>query len=702
MEKDGLVEELFVQGHAKVVGNSTEVVVGDGLPDDAAAHGEHLDVDFCALFNGVGQTKGDVKVRAGGKQTVLCPDGSLIGFHQLTGGHGNVCTAGHHPRADAHALREHHRALGGALPQGTGEIPVGQGQNVGQSDDIGGMAMVDDAVCAVRGRLADAVVHEVAGELGSGLCAAFQAPDDAPAVALVVDLHDADAMDGVRPHVAEELAGTGGDEILPIDEIFEVANSANQKSSKWIPDIAKVLDVSFGSFSFVMEYCQKNGIMDKAQEINDTINRLRAIQNNSIGVITLAEDLDIDSVTEIFIRINSKGVVLSQADFAMSKISSNEIYNGNVTRKTIDYFCHLLESPEDLKEIKKNDAEFAARPEFEAIKWAAAKNAPIYRTCYTDILRVAFTYKFKRGKLADLVSLLSGRDFETREFKIEIEERSFNQLHEAVLQAVNQTNYERYLMIVRSAGIVKKSLIRSQNVLNFGYALFLALRERKVDSNQIEKIVRKWLALSILTGRYSSGSPESAFDYDIKRFFAYDDPMQYLNITEAGELSEAYWKVNLVQRLNTSVASSPYFNMFLVAQVKAHDKGFLSMEIDIESMLENRGDIHHLFPKNYLIKNGIVQAQYNQIANYAFIQQEINIKIKDSSPAHYMTEVIGQCNTKKPVYGGIIEQDRLAENLKQNCIPDGFESMEIGDYQDFLQRRRELMAEKIHQYYDSL
>ena len=156
------------------------------------------------------------------------------------------------------------------------------------------------------------------------------------------------------------------------------------------------------------------------------------------------------------------------------------------------------------------------------------------------------------------------------------------------------------------------------------------------------------------------------------------------------------------ENLNTSVASSPYFNMFLVAQVKAHDKGFLSMEIDIESMLENRGDIHHLFPKNYLIKNGIVQAQYNQIANYAFIQQEINIKIKDSSPAHYMTEVIGQCNTKKPVYGGIIEQDRLAENLKQNCIPDGFESMEIGDYQDFLQRRRELMAEKIHQYYDSL
>jgi len=487
----------------------------------------------------------------------------------------------------------------------------------------------------------------------------------------------------------------------PIDESFEVANSANQRSSKWISDIAKVFEPAFDSFSFVMEYCQKNEIPSQMSQINNVINKLRAMQNNSLGVITLAEDLDIDSVTEIFIRINSKGVVLSQADFAMSKISSNEVYDGNITRKTIDYFCHLLESPEDLKEIKKNDAAFAARPEFDAIKWAANKVSPIYKTSYTDILRVAFTYKFKRGKLADLVSLLSGRDFETREFKIEIEEDSFRQLHDAVLQAVNQTNYERYLMIVRSTGIVRKSLIRSQNVLNFGYALYLALRERKIESNQIEKIVRRWIALSILTGRYS-GSPESSFDYDIKRFFAAADPMDYLSITEAGELSDAFWTVNLVQRLNTSVASSPYFNMFLVAQVKEHDKGFLSTQIDVETMLENRGDIHHLFPKKYLTKHSIPQAQYNQIANYVFLQQEINIKISDDAPCIYMAEVRKQCTTKQPVYGGIVDTAILDENLRQNCIPDGFEFMDINDYSAFLAKRRELMADKIHRYYNSL
>lgn len=485
----------------------------------------------------------------------------------------------------------------------------------------------------------------------------------------------------------------------PLEEKFEVANNAILKSSKWISDIAPVLNPTFDTFSFVMKYCKDNDIDDqKRSQINAIINRLRDIQNNSLGVITLAEDLDIDSVTDIFIRINSKGVVLSQADFAMSKISSNEEYGGNITRKTIDYFCHLLESPGDLKDIQNNDTNFSALPDFDAIKWVAHKNSPIYKVSYIDVLRVAFTYKFKRGRLADLVSLLSGRDFETREFKIEIEEDSFKQLHEAVLQTVNQTNYERYLMIVRSTGIVRKSLIRSQNVLNFGYALYLALRERKVDSNIIEKIIRRWIALTILTGRYS-GSPESWFDYDIKRFFSYNDPMEYLQITEAGELSEAFWTVNLIQRLDTSVASSPYFNMFLVAQVKAHDKGFLSTQVDIETMLENRGDIHHLFPKKYLISNGVPQSQYNQIANYAFLQQEINIKISDSAPCVYMAEVLNQCETKVPVYGGIVETKVLNENLKQNCIPEGFAHMDIKDYPAFLDARRKLMAQKIRDYY---
>ena len=49
----------------------------------------------------------------------------------------------------------------------------------------------------------------------------------------------------------------------------------------------------------------------------------------------LMADLDIETVTEIFIRVNSAGASLSQADFAMSKIAANDTYGGNMLRKAM-------------------------------------------------------------------------------------------------------------------------------------------------------------------------------------------------------------------------------------------------------------------------------------------------------------------------------------------------------------------------------
>jgi hypothetical protein len=130
-------------------------------------------------------------------------------------------------------------------------------------------------------------------------------------------------------------------------------------------------------------------------------------------MIELASDLGIETVTEIFIRINSKGVVLSQADFAMSKIASNTEYGGNELRKAIDYFCHLAIAPEFYKHIIDNDTEFAATDYFQKMKWLKSENEDLYDPEYTDLIRVAFTSQFNRGRLSDLVSLLSGRNFET-------------------------------------------------------------------------------------------------------------------------------------------------------------------------------------------------------------------------------------------------------------------------------------------------
>lgn len=490
----------------------------------------------------------------------------------------------------------------------------------------------------------------------------------------------------------------------PREEKFEVSNPAIEKDSIWISDISKIFTNDFNIFSYIFKYCAENNIsdMEEQSKLANTITNLIAIKNNNLGVIDLSHKLDIEKVTEIFIRINSKGVVLSQADFAMSKISSNEVYGGNTIRKTIDYFCHLAKNPIDYVAIRENDTEYCNKDDFNKIKWIAKENEDLYSPSYTDVLRVAFTYKFNRGKLADLVSLLSGRDFETREYKGEIAEEAFKLLHEGVLDFVNETNYKRFIMIIKSSGIIDSSLIRSQNVLNFAYTLYLTLKAKGIQPNKIENLVRRWLVLSILTGRYSS-SPESAFDYDIKRIVEADDIELYIKHVEDGELSDAFWNNILVTKLNTSVTSSPYFNVYLMAQIRNGDRGFLSSHIDVKTLIEGRGDVHHIFPKKYLQKNGLNnRGQYNQIANYVYMQSEINIRISDKSPDKYFNELIEQCNNGEIKYGGINNIDELNNNLNENCIPREVFNMNIDNYNEFLELRRNLMAQKIKDYYYKL
>lgn len=477
----------------------------------------------------------------------------------------------------------------------------------------------------------------------------------------------------------------------PIEEVFEVCNSAIEKNSRWIPDISRVFDVTFNPWAFVGEYCQANGLAGQESSINNTLMKLTSIKAISLGVTEISQSLSIDDVTEIFIRINSQGVVLSQADFAMSKISSDDRYGGNETRKMIDYFCHFMQRPSDYEMIVANDTEFAQSDALQKIKWVIHEQEDIYVPSYTDVLRVSFTHIFHRGKIADLVNLLSGRNFETRENIESIAEDSFRKLREGVEAFVNETNFKRFLMIVRSAGIIDASLVRSQNVLNFGYILYLSLKAREIDANTIESLVRRWIVLSMLTGRYS-GSAESAIDYDIKRFTE-QDPVQFVKTTEAGELSDAFWNTVLVQRLDTSVASSPYFLVYLMAQVKRNARGFLSKQITVQSLIEQRGDIHHIFPKKYLQRNGIDNRKdYNQIANYVYTQSEINIKIKDDAPCDYMARMKQQVSGEGSFYGGISSMEDLEANLAENCVPIEFMGMDVFDFQVFLDMRRTLMA----------
>jgi len=301
----------------------------------------------------------------------------------------------------------------------------------------------------------------------------------------------------------------------PQERRFQVTNPAIRKDKAWFPDISDIMHPEVKILRLVNEYCEKNPEADQ-DDIFDSIEKLRGIVNNHIGLIELNSELDIETVTEIFIRINSAGAVLSQADFAMSKIAANETYGGNALRRCIDYFCHLAVAPEFYGQLVDLDKEFAKTEYFQKMAWLRHENDDLYDPSYTDMLRVAFVSEFGRGRLADLVALLSGRNFETREYEDCIAEESFERLKQGVLRFMNETNFKRFVMIIRSAGFVESSMIRSQIALDFSYVLYLFMRRKAYEAAKIEPCVRRWFALSVLTGRYSS-SPETRMDFDIRQ-----------------------------------------------------------------------------------------------------------------------------------------------------------------------------------------
>jgi hypothetical protein len=484
----------------------------------------------------------------------------------------------------------------------------------------------------------------------------------------------------------------------PDTEEFEVQNPAILKDVKWIPDMAEVMN-SPSFIQVVNKYLELNPNVD-ADRIEKSISNLLSINSKQIGTIDLAHDLDIDTVTEIFIRINSKGTVLSQADFAMSKIASNEKFNGPELRKAIDYFCHLSVAPHFYEHIRDHDKVFAQTDFFRSMTWLKDERDDLYDPDYTDMLRVAFTSEFQRGKMSDLVSLLSGRNFETREYEEEIAATTFERMKVSALRFMKEDYFKKFVMIIKSAGFISPDLIRSQNALNFAYIIYIKLRQEGLPQSQIERQVSKWFVFSVLTSRYG-GSPESTFDYDIRQME--NRPFKdYLELVEKTEMSDSFWEFALPRRLDTSVSSNPVFHVFLASLVKGQEKGFLSRDITVANIILYKGDVHHIFPKSYLKNNNKSRAEYNQVANYVLMQQEINIAIGAKSPEIYFNELQEQCQRGKRKYGGIDTMDELYANLKVHCIPESIFSMNIHTYDEFLNERRRLMSLRLKSYYEAL
>lgn len=486
----------------------------------------------------------------------------------------------------------------------------------------------------------------------------------------------------------------------PLTEEFRTRTVSTVRGKEWISDIAEVMVNGYDTLTFVEEYAEKNPSLTR-QEVNTRLNRLIQIKNKQIGEIQLSPSLDINIVNEIFVRINASGVNLSNADFAMSKIAVYENEPGDEMgmklRKFIDYFAHLSVAPEQFDIIKENDTEFAKTDYFTKISWLKNETDDLYDPSYNDIIRVVGLTQFARGKLGDIVALLSGRNFETRQDEKEIADESFRKLEKGLYQFTNENKFKHFVQnILRGSGYDEPSMLIARNAVNYAYAMYLRLFDIGENHTEANSLVRRLLAISLLTGRHS-GSFETQFEQDIKRIQSAGDMAKFIATLEEQELSDVFWSSTLVDEFDKPTTNNPFWHMFIAAQNKLLKQGFLSKNNIARDLATD--DVHHIFPKNYLVKHGYDKTKYNRIANFVHLRNDINISVGDLAPRDYLSDIL---SSKNDHHSDITGEDELKSNFSDNAIPILLMKAVAVDYEEFLKQRQRLMAKMLKEYYRSL
>jgi len=486
----------------------------------------------------------------------------------------------------------------------------------------------------------------------------------------------------------------------PKTEEFKVRDKGTERGKEWITDIADAMDAGM---KYIKNYLAINDITsdEEADIIADRIEKLKQINNSDVGNITLDASLPIDVVTEIFIRINDAGVKLSQADFTMSKIAIYEKEPGDehgmYLRKYIDYFCELATSSERLEFIQKNDRAFSSSMYWDKVKWIAKDSNETYIPTYNDVLRVVSLVEFNRGKLGDLVALLSGRDFEERNYKLSIAEDSFNKLEQGINKYTKKSNFEHFVQdILWNLGFKDSGIATSQNALNYAYAMYLRGKDIGINDGKLKSLIRRLFVISLLTQRHS-GSFESRWTADFQRINTPDDLIEFVATLERQNLTDVFWTDTLPSRFDNTVLTSPDWTLYTLAQRYLGNQSFLSKTL-VRDM--KTAQIHHVFPKAYLMRNGFTNKNlYNKLANYVYLHDQINNKVSDHAPKDYLNAVQ---NYDYAFGNEMASDDELKKNLQENAIPIELLQSDISLYSTFLKERQRLMALKIQEFYEKL
>jgi hypothetical protein len=464
----------------------------------------------------------------------------------------------------------------------------------------------------------------------------------------------------------------------PRDRRFAVTDAAIARDPEYIPDISDVWNGGGSLHKFSKEFLVRLGesrTLSESQEddLTEAIHLLHGLSGYQFTAVELAPKIDPEQVAEVFVRINSKGVNLNQADFILTLMS----VWWEEGRNDLEAFCRSSRVP------------------------STAGPSPYNHFIETDpdqLLRVAVGLAFRRARLSAVYSVLQGRDPETGQMSIERREEQFDVLRDAQAYVLDLTNWHEFIKVLVRAGFRSSKMISSQNALIYCYLFYLVgKRDFGVEASALRDVIARWFFMVALTGRYT-GSYESQVEADLARLRGLDTAdafVSQLNRVIDDVFTEDYWEITLPNEFESSAGFSPTLFGYY-ASLNLLDARILFSSMRVNQLMDpalnaNKAPVerHHLFPRAYLKSMGVTEVRdINQIANMALVEWPDNVQISDRPPSEYF-----------PPLAEVMDQPTRDQMYFWHALPVGWATME---YRQFLDARRELLAQVVRRGFERL
>jgi hypothetical protein len=460
----------------------------------------------------------------------------------------------------------------------------------------------------------------------------------------------------------------------PLAERFEVANAATAQDRAFISNVAEVWKPDANAFKVANDYLAELGAVraltaEETNRIQTAIGRLVALTQYPFNALVLTTEAGVDTVPEVFVRINGQGAKLNQADFILTLMS----VFWEEGRKDLEGFARAAAGPPDGKPSPKN---YFIEPSPD------------------QMLRVMVGLGLKRGKLEAVYAALRGRVPTTGVIDPARREAGFSRLKAARDATLNVNRWHHFLGALPIAGYRSRRMITSELALLYAHAIYLAgIEEIGIELSVMRQAIAEFFFMAAMTSRYTL-SGETRFEADLAALEHASGPTDFLSrlrrLSDL-KLTDDFWSITLPEWLASSGAKTPS-RMAYQAALVILDARVLFSPLKVAAALDpavtgtkSTVEEHHLFPRAYLASLGVTERkQVNQIANFALLEWPDNVKVGGMAPA----------TDAPPLDATLSKDDRF-----HHALPPAWWTM---FYDVFLSERRRRMADVVRVAWERL